>query len=308
MPRSHFGPDFAFLPRTELLTYDEIARFARVAVDQGVEKVRLTGGEPLIRRDLPALVERLASIKGLRDVALTTNGALLARHARDLKNAGLRRVTVSLDTLDPVRFASISDTSIPVSTILDGIDEALHQGLAPLKINTVVMRGVNDMDVEPMIRHFHDRPVTVRFIEFMDVGTTNGWDVARVVPSATLIQHLRKTATLEPLEPAYGGEVAKRWSYTWNGITSEVGFISSVTQPFCGACTRLRLSADGKLYTCLFASAGHDLRHVLRTSNDDEPLHAFLVELWRARDDRYSERRSDDTDDLPKIEMSYIGG
>ena len=308
MPRAHFGPDFAFLPRAELLNYDEITRLVRVAVRHGVEKVRLTGGEPLIRKDLPILVHQLAALDGLRDVALTTNGALLKRHARALKRAGLRRVTVSLDTLNPTRFASISDATLSVSTVLEGIDEALSQGLAPLKVNMVVMRGTNDEDVEPMIRHFLGRPVIVRFIEFMDVGTTNGWDLSRVVPSAELIHRLQSSATMTPIEASYHGEVAKRWTYTRDGTSSEVGFISSVTQPFCGACTRLRLSADGKLFTCLFATKGHDVRAVLRSTTDDSNVDAFLSSLWSTRTDRYSERRSNDTRDLPKIEMSYIGG
>ena len=304
MPKEVYGRDFAFLPRRDLLTFEEIARLARVFAGLGVEKIRLTGGEPLIRRDVERLVEMLAAIPEL-DLTLTTNGSLLVKKAQALKDAGLRRITVSLDSLDDAVFRTMNDVDFPVQLVLDGIEAASAAGL-PVKVNVVVKRGVNEASVLPMARHFRERGHVVRFIEYMDVGHTNGWGLDDVVPAAEILAAIDDELPLEPLPPRYPGEVAERYRY--RDGSGEVGVIASVTRPFCGACTRARLSAEGSLYTCLFATAGHDLRALVRGEASDEALTQAVREIWRVRDDRYSEIRSAATRDLPKVEMSYIGG
>jgi GTP 3',8-cyclase len=305
MPKEVFGRDYPFLPRAELLTFEEIERLARAFAALGVEKIRITGGEPLVRRDVETLVAMLARIPGL-DLTLTTNGALLARKAQALKDAGLDRITVSLDSLDDATFRAMNDVDFPVARVLAGIDAALAAGLDPVKVNVVVKRGVNDDGVVAMARAFRGTGVVVRFIEYMDVGHTNGWRMDDVVPAAEIVAAIDSEYPLEPVEPGYRGEVAGRWRYRdGNG---EIGVISSVTQPFCRDCTRARLSADGKLYTCLFAVRGHDLRALLRGGASDGELAAALRAIWSARTDRYSELRSAETAGLEKVEMSYIGG
>jgi GTP 3',8-cyclase len=305
MPKEVFGRDYPFLPRAELLTFEEIERVARVFAGLGVEKIRITGGEPLVRRDLETLVGLLARLEGL-DLTLTTNGSLLAGKAAALEKAGLERITVSLDSLDDGVFRAMNDVDFPVTRVLEGIDAALAAGLAPVKVNVVVKRGLNEESVLPMARHFRGTGVVLRFIEFMDVGHSNGWRLDDVVPSAEIVAAIDAELPLEPVEPAYRGEVANRWRY--RDGSGEIGVISSVTQPFCGDCTRARLSADGRVYTCLFAVKGHDLRALLRDGASDEELTAAIADIWRARTDRYSELRSAATADLQKVEMSYIGG
>ena len=305
MPREIFGRDYRFLERESLLTFEEIERLARIFGALGVEKVRLTGGEPLVRRDLERLVALLAGIPGL-DLTLTTNGSLLAKKARTLADAGLRRVTVSLDSLDDAVFRAMNDVDFPVARVLEGIGTAAAAGLAPIKVNMVVKRGVNEASVLPMARFFRGTGHVLRFIEFMDVGTTNGWRMDDVVPAAEVVARIEAEFPLDPLEPNYRGEVAGRYRY--RDGTGEIGVIASVTQPFCRDCTRARLSAEGQLYTCLFAARGHDLRAVLRGGAPDEEIAARIGALWRVRDDRYSELRSGGTAALPKVEMSYIGG
>ncbi len=306
MPKEIFGRDYTFLPRAELLSFEEITRLARAFAEQGVTKVRLTGGEPLLRRDLERLVEMLAGIPGIGDVALTTNGTALAAKARSLKDAGLTRVTVSLDALDDETFGAMNDVSFPVARVLDGIDAAADAGLSPVKVNMVVKRGVNDHAIVPMAEHFRNSGDILRFIEYMDVGTTNGWRLDDVVPAAEIRYALDTNWPLEPLQANYPGEVASRYRY--RDGAGEIGLIASVTQPFCGGCTRARLSADGKLHTCLFATHGHDLRAVLRTGATDQQLAQRLRSIWTGRADRYSEARTADTSPTQKIEMSYIGG
>ena len=304
MPKEVYGRDYAFLPRRDLLTFEEISRLARVFAGLGVEKIRLTGGEPLIRRDVERLVEMLAAIPGL-DLTLTTNGAVLAQKAQALKEAGLGRITVSLDSLDDAVFRVMNDVDFPVQTVLEGIDAAAAAGL-PVKVNVVVKRGVNENSVVPMARHFRDEGHIVRFIEYMDVGHTNGWRLDDVVPAAEIVSAIDAEFPLEPLPPRYPGEVAERYRY--RDGSGEVGAIASVTRPFCGACTRARLSADGSLYTCLFATTGHDLRALVRDGSSDADIAASIGGIWHERADRYSELRSAATHDLPKVEMSYIGG
>jgi GTP 3',8-cyclase len=306
MPREAFGPDFAFLPRAELLSYEEITRLVRLFAAEGVSKIRLTGGEPLLRRNLEGLVEMLTSIDGIVDVALTTNGSLLARRARVLADAGLSRVTVSLDALDDETFAAMNGVRVKVATVLEGIEAAASAGLAPVKVNMVVKRGVNEHAVIDMAEYFRAAGHTLRFIEYMDVGNTNHWQLDEVVSSAEILAMLRERWPLEPIEPNYPGEVASRYRYL-DGA-GEVGLISSVTQPFCGGCTRARLSADGQLYTCLFAARGHDLRAPLRDGASDTDLSDAISGIWTRRSDRYSEVRSVRDGDKPKVEMSYIGG
>jgi GTP 3',8-cyclase len=307
MPREVFGPDYQFLDRAELLTYEEIAQLVRVFARLGVTKVRLTGGEPLLRRQLERLVAMLAEVDGITDLAMTTNGSLLRAKAPTLRAAGLRRVTVSLDSLDPARFAAISDTQVPVSKVLDGIEAAEEAGLGPVKINAVVKRGVNDGDdIVELARYGREHGHTVRFIEYMDVGTTNGWRMDDVVPAREIVDRIGAVWPVEPVDPAYTGEVADRYRYV-DGA-GEVGAIASVTQPFCRTCTRSRLSAQGELYTCLFASKGHDLRALVRDGASDDEVEAALRGIWGRRTDRYSELRTDATADLTKVEMSYIGG
>src|SRR5262245_49994048 len=305
MPKEVFGRDYPFLPRAELLSFEEIERVARAFAHLGVEKIRITGGEPLVRRDVETLVAMLARIDGL-DLTLTTNGSLLAAKAKALKDAGLSRITVSLDSLDDNVFRAMNDVDFPVARVLDGIDAALAAGLEPVKVNVVVKRGLNDDGVLAMARHFRGTGVVLRFIEYMDVGHTNGWRLDDVVPAAEIVSAIDAELPLEPVEAAYRGEVARRWRYL-DG-SGEIGIISSVTQPFCGDCTRARLSAEGQVYTCLFAVRGHDVRELLRGGASDDELAAALAGIWRARSDRYSEQRSAATVDLPKVEMSYIGG
>jgi cyclic pyranopterin phosphate synthase len=305
MPKEVFGRDHAFLPRTELLSFEEIARVARVFASLGVEKIRLTGGEPLLRRDVERLVEQLAEIPGL-ELTLTTNGSLLARKADALARAGLDRISVSLDSLDDAVFRAMNDVDFPVSHVLEGIEAAAAAGLTPVKVNMVVRRGLNEDSVLPMARTFRERGHVLRFIEYMDVGHSNGWRLDDVLPAAELVAMIDAEMPLEPVPPAYPGEVANRFRY--RDGSGEVGVIASVTQPFCGDCTRARLSADGKLYTCLFAVRGHDLRAALRGGADDDELRELIAGVWRVREDRYSEIRSENTAELPRVEMSYIGG
>jgi cyclic pyranopterin phosphate synthase len=304
MPKEVFGRDYEFLPRTDLLTFEEIERLARAFVANGVRKLRITGGEPLVRRDVEGLISLLAAIDDL-DLTLTTNGALLAGKAQALKDAGLKRVTVSLDSLDDTTFRAMNDVDFPVARVLEGIAAASEVGL-PVKVNVVVKRGLNDGDVLDLARHFRGTGHTLRFIEYMDVGHTNGWRMDDVVPAAEIVRTIDSAFPLEAVEPAYRGEVARRWRYV-DGV-GEVGVIASVTQPFCGDCTRARISADGKLYTCLFAVRGHDLRALVRGDADDASLVDAIASVWRVREDRYSELRSAPTEPLEKVEMSYIGG
>ncbi len=306
MPREVFGPDFAFLAREELLTFEEIARVVRVAVPLGVRKIRLTGGEPLLRRGIEELVALLSGIDGVEDLAMTTNGSLLAAHARSLRAAGLRRVTVSLDSLDEAVFRAMSDVKLPLAQVLDGIAAAEAAGFTRIKLNAVVKRGVNDGGIVDLARYGHEHGYTVRFIEYMDVGATNGWRLDDVVPADEIVERIAAELPLEPLEANYDGEVAQR--YRFRDGAGEVGVISSVTQPFCGTCTRARLSAVGEVFTCLFAARGRDLRGALRGGAGDDELAALLTGTWQARDDRYSQLRSHATPGLPKVEMSYIGG
>jgi cyclic pyranopterin phosphate synthase len=303
MPKEVFGRGHEFLPRAELLTFEEIARVAGAAVGLGVTKLRITGGEPLVRRDVEGLVALLAPLGA--DLTLTTNGALLGGKAHALAAAGLRRITVSLDALDDATFRAVNDADVPVESVLEGIEAAREAGL-PVKVNCVVKRGVNEDEIVPLARFFRATGDTVRFIEYMDVGHTNGWRLEDVVPAAEIVALLDRELGIERVPPAYRGEVAHRYRYRDGG--GEVGVIASVSEPFCGDCTRARLSADGRLYTCLFAVGGHDLRALVRGGASDEELAATLAGVWRARDDRYSELRSAQTAAEPKIEMSYIGG
>ena len=303
MPKEVFGRDYQFLPRAQLLDYEEIARLARAFVANGVRKIRITGGEPLVRKHVERLVEMLAPL-GV-DLTLTTNGTLLPQQAQLLADAGLSRVTVSLDSLDDATFRAMNDMGVPVQRVLDGIDAAAAAGL-PVKVNAVIKRGLNDDGIVDLARHFRGSGHVLRFIEFMDVGHTNGWRLDDVVPAKEILATVAEEFPIEPVEPAYRGEVAKRWRYA-DGA-GEVGVIASVTQPFCGDCTRARLSAEGQLYTCLFAVRGHDLRALVRGGADDAQLEAAITDVWSRRTDRYSELRSANTVDLPKIEMSYIGG
>ena len=315
MPREIYGRDFAFLPRAELLTFEEIQRLARLFAGLGVRKLRLTGGEPLLRRDLPSLVRMLAGIDGVDDLTLTTNGSLLARQAQAFADAGLTRVSVSLDSLDDATFARMNDVGFPVSAVLEGIEAAAAAGLRPVKVNMVVRRGVNEDSVVPMARFFRERGHILRFIEYMDVGHTNGWRMDDVVPAAQILAMIDAEMPLVAVPPLYGGEVADRWSY--RDGSGELGIIASVTQPFCADCTRARLTADGQLFTCLFANTGHDLRGPLRAGASDADLVDLIAAVWRGRDDRYSELRSLATlpagaaivrDDPTRVEMSRIGG
>jgi len=306
MPKEVFGPDHAFLPRAEILDFEEIERIVRASVALGVRKVRLTGGEPLVRRNLERLVSMLAPIEGIDDLTLTTNASLLSAKAQLLAEAGLHRVTVSLDALDDPTFQAMNDVGFPVSRVLDGIAAALDAGLGPIKVNSVVRRGLNEHAIGDLAEHFRGTGTTVRFIEYMDVGHSNGWRLDDVVPAAEVVATIDARWPLEPVNPEYRGEVAQRYRY--RDGAGEIGVISSVTQPFCGDCTRARLPADGNLYTCLFATAGHDLRGLLRSGADDAALADAMRVIWTGRDDRYSELRTLETVDLPKVEMSFIGG
>jgi cyclic pyranopterin phosphate synthase len=306
MPKDVFGRDYPFLPHAELLTFEEITRVAREFVALGVRKIRLTGGEPLLRRNLERLIEMLAQLGRDVDLTLTTNGALLARKARALRDAGLRRVTVSLDALDDATFRAMNDVDFPVARVLEGIEAAAAAGLAPLKINAVVKRGLNEHAIVPLARHFKGSGHIVRFIEYMDVGATNGWRMDDVVPASEIVHRIGEVFPLAPAAANYSGEVAERWRYA-DG-SGEIGVIASVTQAFCRDCTRARLSTDGKVYTCLFGTRGHDLRALLRSGYTDEQIASAIGAIWQQRDDRYSELRSENTRELHKVEMSYIGG
>jgi cyclic pyranopterin phosphate synthase len=306
MPKEIFGADFQFLRRDEVLSFEEIARIAGIAVDMGVEKIRLTGGEPLVRRGIDGLVAMLAQIPGLRDLTLTTNGSLLEAQSAALARAGLRRITVSLDSLDDAVFKSMNDVDFPVAKVLAGIEAATAAGLAPIKVNMVVKRGVNERSILDMAGHFRGTGHILRFIEFMDVGNTNGWRMDDVVPAEEILKIISQQWPVEAIAANYSGEVASRWRYS-DGA-GEIGIIASVSQPFCGACTRARLSAEGRLYTCLFSSTGHDLRALLRSGKPDSEIADAISRIWRVRDDRYSELRSAETVHVPKVEMSHIGG
>ncbi|MEN9773559.1 MAG: 3,8-cyclase MoaA [Pseudomonadota bacterium] len=310
MPKTIFGPDYAFLPQPSLLTFEEIHRVARLFVAHGVEKIRLTGGEPLLRKGLDVLVGMLSALRtasGLPiDLTLTTNATLLPRMAMRLRNAGLKRLTISLDAIDEAVFRKMNDVDFPVASVLEGIDAAERAGFTSIKINMVVRKGVNDHQILPMAAHFRGSGHILRFIEFMDVGASNGWQLDEVLPAKGLIDEIDRVYPIEPLQANYAGEVAERWRY--KDGAGEIGVITSVTQPFCRDCSRARLSTEGKLFTCLFASEGHDLRALLRGSYSDEQIAAAIGLIWRAREDRYSEIRTHATADLRKIEMSYIGG
>ncbi|MBK8619222.1 MAG: GTP 3',8-cyclase MoaA [Anaerolineales bacterium] len=305
MPKEIFGPDYQFLRRDQILTFEEIERLARIFVSHGVRKIRLTGGEPLVRRDFPRLISMLSTIPDL-DLTLTTNGALLARQARALKDAGLKRITVSLDSLDNKIFKSMNDVDFPVESVLEGIEAAASVGLSPIKVNMVVKRGLNEESILPMARFFKEKGHILRFIEYMDVGHSNGWRMDDVVPAAEIIKMINAEMPVEPLDPNYRGEVAERWRY--KDGQGEIGVIASVTQAFCSTCNRARLSAEGSLYTCLFAVKGHDFRDMMRNGATDEELSNEVARIWGKRGDRYSELRSENTVSLPKVEMSHIGG
>ncbi|GAB4454190.1 MAG: GTP 3',8-cyclase MoaA [Anaerolineales bacterium] len=305
MPKEVFGSDHPFLPHAEVLTFEEIARLARIFASLGVQKIRLTGGEPLVRRDLPLLVSMLSQIPNL-DLTMTTNGSLLARNAQALKDAGLKRITVSLDSLDNAVFKAMNDVEFPVEKVLEGMEAAQKVGLEPIKVNMVVKRGLNESSILPMARFFREKGYILRFIEYMDVGSTNGWRMDDVVSAKEIISIINAELPLEPLDPNYKGEVAERWRY--KDGSGEIGVIASVTQPFCRDCNRARLSAEGKLYTCLFGIKGHDLKSLLRGGASDEEISQFIAHVWGRRSDRYSEIRSENTVALPKVEMSHIGG
>jgi GTP 3',8-cyclase len=304
MPKEVFGHDYRFLDRKELLSFEEIERLVRVLKEHGVEKIRITGGEPLLRRELEVLIAGLASVGGL-ELTLTTNASLLAKKAQALADAGLHRVTVSLDSLDDETFRAMNDVDFSVERVLEGIEAAAAAGL-PVKVNAVIKRGMNEAAVLEMARYFKGTPHVLRFIEYMDVGATNGWRLDDVVPAAEIVRTIDDVFPIEPVDRSYRGEVAQRWRY--RDGSGELGLITSVTQPFCGDCTRARISAEGKLYTCLFGVRGHDLRALVRSGATDEELGATVAGIWSKRTDRYSERRSESTADLPKVEMSYIGG
>ena len=305
MPKEIFGPDYQFLDRDKVLTFEEITRLAHLFVSQGVKKIRLTGGEPLVRKGFPELVAMLSQIPDI-DLTMTTNGALLPRFADQLKKAGLKRVTVSLDSLDNEIFKAMNDVDFPVEKVLEGMDAAKAAGLEPIKVNMVVKRGVNEQSILPMARFFREKGYILRFIEYMDVGHSNGWHLKEVVTAKEIVDLINAEMPLEPADPNYRGEVAERWRYKDGG--GEIGVIASVTQAFCRDCNRARLSAEGSLYTCLFAVKGHDFRDMLRAGATDDELIKKLESVWGKRTDRYSEIRSENTIPLPKVEMSHIGG
>lgn len=305
MPKTVFGRDYPFLQRKELLSFEELARIARLFAARGVKKIRLTGGEPLLRHGVENLLAQLAAIPGL-EVTLTTNGSLLEKKAAALRAAGLARVTVSLDALDDTIFKRMNDADYPVAKVLAGIEAAAQAGLTPVKVNCVVKHGVNENQILPLARHFRNSGHILRFIEYMDVGSSNGWKLDEVVPSAEVLRLIGDEFPLTAIDANYPGEVAQRWRY--KDGAGEIGVISSVTRAFCDSCTRIRLSTEGKLYTCLFASEGHDLRELLRSGADDAALDAAIAGIWQQRTDRYSQIRMAATPALKKIEMSYIGG
>ena len=313
MPKNVFNKDFVFQPHASLLTFEEISRLAKIFVAHGVEKLRLTGGEPLLRRDIERLIGMLSAIKTPSgkdlDLTLTTNGSLLRQKAQSLRNAGLNRITVSLDAIDDTIFRKMNDVDYPVSDVLNGIEVANNAGFSQIKINMVVKGGTNDGQILPMARHFKDTPFILRFIEYMDVGASNNWDLREVVPSSEVVNRICAEMPLEQMEPNYTGETAERWRYLDGG--GEIGVIASVTHAFCSDCSRARLSTEGKLYTCLFATHGHDLRELIRANCSDDEISTALALLWRTRDDRYSELRHQimaDSTQAKKVEMSYIGG
>jgi len=305
MPKSVYDRNFKFLERTQLLSFDEINRLVGIFKHHGVEKIRITGGEPLLRKELEKLLAMIATDHNL-DLTLTTNATLLKQKAQLLKDSGLKRITVSLDSLSDATFKMMNDMNVSVSKVLEGIEEADKVGFSPIKVNMVVKGGTNEQDVVAMAKHFKGSGHIVRFIEFMDVGSTNGWDMERVVASKTLAAQINEVFPIEPIEANYEGEVAERWRYL-DG-SGEIGFISSVTQAFCRSCTRARLSAEGSIYTCLFATEGTDLRMLLRTGATDEQISNLISQTWSKRSDNYSEIRTAETSSLRKIEMSYIGG
>lgn len=305
MPKEIFGTDYKFLHRDQVLTFEEITRLAKIFVAHGVKKIRLTGGEPLVRKDLPDLIAMLAAIPNL-DLTMTTNGSLLPKFAQALKDAGLKRVTVSLDSLDNTIFKSMNDVDFPVEKVIEGMDAAAAVGLGPIKVNMVVKRGVNENSILPMARFFREKGYILRFIEYMDVGHSNGWRMDEVVPSAEVVKMINAEMPLESADPNYPGEVAGRWRY--KDGKGEVGMISSVTQAFCRDCNRARITAEGQLYTCLFAVKGHDFRALLRNGANNDEISQEISRVWNKRADRYSEIRSENTTALPKVEMSHIGG
>ena len=306
MPKSIFNRDYKFLPRSELLSFEEIVRVVRVAADFGASKIRLTGGEPLVRTDLHKLIESIANVDGINDISLTTNASLLTpARAGSLRNAGLQRINVSLDAMDDETFMKVNDVEVSVSTVLDGIENAAAAGFDSVKVNMVVKKGLNEHSILPMARFFHGTGQILRFIEFMDVGNSNAWNLANVLTSQEIADLIDAEMPIRPIEANYRGEVAKRWEYIDGG--GEIGIISSVSNPFCGECSRARLSATGSIYTCLFASAGHDLRDALR-KGDDATLREELKRIWVNREDRYSETRTHVAVIQPKVEMSFIGG
>ncbi|MGQ7875746.1 GTP 3',8-cyclase MoaA [Bacillus sp. 1A] len=306
MPAEVFGPDYAFLQEELLLTFDEIERLARLFISMGVNKIRLTGGEPLLRKDLPKLIARLTKLEGLKDIGLTTNGIHLAKQAKALKDAGLKRVNISLDAIEDHVFQKINGRNVSTKPVLKGIEAAKAAGLE-VKVNMVVKKGMNDSQILPMAQYFKEQEIQLRFIEFMDVGSTNGWNFEQVITKEQLIEKINRVYPIEPVQPRYFGEVAKLYRYV--GSDAEVGFITSVSESFCSSCTRARISADGKFYTCLFGEKGTDLRTLLRENISDASLLKILQHTWRYRTDRYSDERTmESTNKRPKVEMSYIGG
>ncbi len=313
MPKEKFEKNHAFLAPTELLSFEEIERLAKVFLANGVRKIRITGGEPLLRKGIETLVEKLSKLKTLEgkpvDIAMTTNGSALSKKAKALAKAGLNRITVSLDSIDPDTFMQLNDVGFPLQKVLEGIREARNAGIREVKINVVVKRGINDQGLLDIVRHFKGTGVIVRFIEYMDVGTANGWRMNDVVPSSEIVDTINSEFPIEPVEPNYKGEVAERWQF--KDGTGEIGFISSVSQPFCKDCSRMRLSVDGKVYNCLFATEGFDLRQMMRGGASDMEIEEALGRIWSARSDHYSEIRTEETVSFrqaAKIEMSYIGG
>jgi len=306
MPKEIFGRGYRFLPHDEVLTFEEITRLVHVFASLGTRKLRLTGGEPFMRRDLETLAAMLAEVPGIEDLAITTNGSFPTDRVASIKAAGVKRMTVSLDALDDETFFKMNDMQVPVSRVMGWIDAAIDAGFAPLKINMVVKRGVNEHSILPMARFFNRPETILRYIEFMDVGTSNGWRMDDVVPAREILQLVNQEMPIEPIPPNYPGEVATRFRFRETG--NEIGVIASVTMPFCRGCTRARLSANGSLYTCLFSAEGHNLKTLLRSGVSDEEITQTIVNLWTKRTDRYSELRSEETSDLPKVEMSFIGG
>ena len=310
MPREIFGPGYKFVPRNDLLKLEEISRITRLFAGHGVRKVRITGGEPMIRRNLEHLIEMLRDIDGVTDISMTTNASMLTlKRAESLRAAGLNRINISLDAIDEKTFQRVNDVDFPVAKVLEGIDNAHAAGFDAVKVNAVIRRGYNEHSILPLAQHFHGTGTVLRFIEFMDVGTTNKWNLEEVIPAAELVDIIGKELPIESLQPNYSGEVAKRWRYSDGG--GEVGFITSVTQSFCGDCSRARLSAVGKVYTCLFAATGQDLRGMLRAGASDEELSRLIGRIWSQREDRYSELRGQipvTAETLPRVEMSHIGG